>query len=122
VFFGDEDCDLHRGLLSSQRSEQGVAVWAYCLMPNHFCLILVPKLEAKSFGPSTIRPVSDAFGVVRCFRLGGQHDGDGLGASVGPPLSASAQFDLRTAFDAVDDRMVEPIVDGVHPTGVHAAG
>jgi hypothetical protein len=62
------------------------------------------------------------FGITRRFGLGGQHDGDGPGAPVGPALRGSAQFDRRTAFDAVDDRMVEPIVDGVHPTGVHAAG
>jgi hypothetical protein len=34
--------------------------------------------------------VSEAFGVVRRFGLGGEHDGDRPGAPVGPPLSGSA--------------------------------
>jgi hypothetical protein len=54
--------------------------------------------------------------------LGGQHDGDGPRAPGGPQSSSSAPIDRRIAFNAVDDRMVEPIVDGVHPTGVHATG
>ena len=45
VFFGDEDYELYRDLLSSQCRKQGVAVWAYCLMPNHVHLILVPDRE-----------------------------------------------------------------------------
>ena len=45
VFFGDEDYELYRDLLSSQCRRQGVAVWAYCLMPNHVHLILVPDRE-----------------------------------------------------------------------------
>ncbi len=45
VFFGDEDYDLYRDLLSSQCRRQGIAVWAYCLMPNHVHLILVPDRE-----------------------------------------------------------------------------
>jgi len=45
VFFGDEDHELYRDLLSSQCRRQGIAVWAYCLMPNHVHLILVPDRE-----------------------------------------------------------------------------
>ena len=42
VFFTDEDYALYHGLLASQCRKQGVACWAYCLMPNHVHLILVP--------------------------------------------------------------------------------
>ena len=42
VFFGDDDYELYRDLLASQCRKQGVACWAYCLMPNHVHLILVP--------------------------------------------------------------------------------
>jgi REP element-mobilizing transposase RayT len=45
VFFGEEDYELYRELLSSQCRKQGVAVWAYCLMPNHVHLILVDREE-----------------------------------------------------------------------------
>jgi hypothetical protein len=34
VFFADEDYELYRDLLSGQCRKQGVAVWAYCLMPG----------------------------------------------------------------------------------------
>jgi putative transposase len=42
VFFSDDDYTLYRGLLASQCRKQSVACWAYCLMPNHVHLILVP--------------------------------------------------------------------------------
>jgi putative transposase len=45
VFFGDGDYELYRDLLASQCLRQGVACWAYCLMPNHMHLILVPDTE-----------------------------------------------------------------------------
>ena len=49
VFFGDDDYELYRDLLASQCRRQGVACWAYCLMPNHVHLILVPDTE-KALG------------------------------------------------------------------------
>jgi putative transposase len=45
VFFGDGDYELYRDLLASQCRRQGVACWAYCVMPNHMHLILVPDTE-----------------------------------------------------------------------------
>jgi putative transposase len=35
TFFCDEDYRLDLSLLSEFKEELGVAVWAYCLMPNH---------------------------------------------------------------------------------------
>jgi putative transposase len=43
VFFGDEDYALYRDLLHEACRREGVAVWAYCLMPNHVHLILTPR-------------------------------------------------------------------------------
>jgi len=43
VFFGDGDYAAYRALLAEGCRAAGVAVWAYCLMPNHVHLILVPK-------------------------------------------------------------------------------
>jgi putative transposase len=43
VFFGEEDYVLYRTLLAEGCRAAGVAVWAYCLMPNHVHLILVPS-------------------------------------------------------------------------------
>jgi putative transposase len=36
---------LYRDLLAERAAKAGVAVWAYCLMPNHVHLILVPATE-----------------------------------------------------------------------------
>jgi putative transposase len=41
VCFSDVDYELNRDLLRQQRRKHGVAVWSYCLMPNHVHLILV---------------------------------------------------------------------------------
>jgi len=43
VFFGDADYEAYSGLLAEGCRAAGVAVWAYCLMPNHVHLILVPS-------------------------------------------------------------------------------
>ena len=42
VFFGDDDYAAYKALLAKHCAAAGVAVWAYCLMPNHVHLILVP--------------------------------------------------------------------------------
>lgn len=43
TFFGDEDYELYRDLLAEHCSASGVEVWAWCLMPSHVHLILVPS-------------------------------------------------------------------------------
>jgi putative transposase len=43
VFFEDGDYDLYRDWLGESCRRFGVAVWAYCLMPNHVHLILTPR-------------------------------------------------------------------------------
>jgi putative transposase len=43
VFFGDDDYALYRDLLHEACAREGVAVWSYCLMPNHVHLILTPS-------------------------------------------------------------------------------
>ncbi|SEE49405.1 putative transposase [Rhizobiales bacterium GAS188] len=42
VFFEPGDYELYRDLLAAACHKAKVAVWAYCLMPNHVHLILVP--------------------------------------------------------------------------------
>ena len=42
VFFGDDDYRLYIGLLGEHCRACGVAIWAWCLMPNHVHLVLVP--------------------------------------------------------------------------------
>jgi REP-associated tyrosine transposase len=43
VFFSEADYELYRDLLHEACAREGVAVWSYCLMPNHAHLILTPK-------------------------------------------------------------------------------
>ena len=42
TFFGDDDYALYRDLLAEHCRAADVAVWAWCLMPNHVHLILAP--------------------------------------------------------------------------------
>jgi putative transposase len=43
TFFGDDDYALYRDLLAENCHAAEVEVWAWCLMPNHVHLILVPS-------------------------------------------------------------------------------
>src|SRR5438132_6701822 len=45
VFFEDGDYALCRDLLAERCRKAGVAVWSYCLLPNHVHLVLVPATE-----------------------------------------------------------------------------
>jgi putative transposase len=43
IFFEDGDQDIYCDILAEQMRKAAVQVWAYCLMPNHVHLILVPE-------------------------------------------------------------------------------
>lgn len=45
TFFEDGDYALYRDLLAGAARRAGTRVWAYCLMPNHVHLIVVPADE-----------------------------------------------------------------------------
>jgi putative transposase len=45
TFFNDEDYAAYLALLGEWCGRCGVEVWAYCLMPNHVHLIVVPDSE-----------------------------------------------------------------------------
>ncbi|MBV9431855.1 MAG: transposase [Hyphomicrobiales bacterium] len=45
IFFNDGDYAVYRDLLAERCERSGVACWAYCLMPNHVHLVLVPSTE-----------------------------------------------------------------------------
>jgi putative transposase len=42
IFFERDDEEIYRTLLASQARKERLAIWAYCLMPNHVHLIAVP--------------------------------------------------------------------------------
>jgi putative transposase len=43
IFFPEGDHEIYLDLLAEQTAKASVAVWAYCLMPNHVHLILTPE-------------------------------------------------------------------------------
>ena len=43
VFFGPDDYRFYKRLLAEAAGKAATEVWAYCLMPNHVHLILVPS-------------------------------------------------------------------------------
>ena len=45
TFFNEDDYKAYLELMREWCGRCGVAVWAYCLMPNHVHLIVVPKSE-----------------------------------------------------------------------------
>jgi len=45
VFFEDNDYRVYIDLLGKAAKKAGTEIWAYCLMPNHVHLILVPSHE-----------------------------------------------------------------------------
>ncbi|MBF0250000.1 MAG: transposase [Alphaproteobacteria bacterium] len=45
TFFCDDDYRVYKALMAEWCAKHGVEVWAYCLMPNHVHLILVPRDE-----------------------------------------------------------------------------
>jgi putative transposase len=45
IFFEPSDYALYRDLLAEQCRKAAVEVWAYCLMPNHVHLVLMPHTE-----------------------------------------------------------------------------
>jgi putative transposase len=55
TFFGEADIDAYIALMAEHCAAARVAVWAYCLMPNHVHLILVPETETglrDALGPA----------------------------------------------------------------------
>lgn len=45
TFFRDDDYAAYLELMAEWCAEHGVQVWAYCLMPNHVHLVVVPSSE-----------------------------------------------------------------------------
>ncbi len=43
TFFEDGDFALYRDLLAEAARRAGASIWAYCLMPNHVHVIVVPS-------------------------------------------------------------------------------
>ena len=45
TFFTDDDYQAYISLLTNAKEPSGVGIWAYCLMPNHVHLVVVPEYK-----------------------------------------------------------------------------
>ena len=45
MFFEDDDFELYLDLLAEAAVRSQVAIWSYCLMPNHIHIVAVPSDE-----------------------------------------------------------------------------
>lgn len=43
TFFNTDDYRVYLKLISQTKDDAGVVIWAYCLMPNHVHIVLVPR-------------------------------------------------------------------------------
>jgi putative transposase len=72
TFFGDDDYALYRDLLATHCAAAEVKVWAWCLMPNHVHLILVPS-DADGLRRALSRVHRAYAGVVQARRKRSGH-------------------------------------------------
>lgn len=70
TFFGKEDYEAYRRLLSAWCSRWNVEVWAYCLMPNHVHMIAVP-VSGEGNGRVGVTPPRKLVGTWRDVLLSG---------------------------------------------------
>jgi putative transposase len=72
TFFGDADDAFYRDLLAENCRAAGVEVWAWCLMPNHVHLVLMPPIPTGCAGrwrvciapvPASSRRAANAAGI-----------------------------------------------------------
>ena len=58
TFFSEQDYRLYRAIAAEVFADEGVEVWAYCLMPNHVHLIAAPSDPgglARAMGAAHLR-------------------------------------------------------------------
>ena len=72
TFFGDADYALYRDLLGENCRAAEVEVWAWCLMPNHVHLILVPS-DPDGLRRALARTHSGYAGIIQARRKRSGH-------------------------------------------------
>jgi len=50
TFFGEDDYQAYLELMAESCKNHGVEIWAYCLMPNHVHLVVVPPSQEALVG------------------------------------------------------------------------
>jgi putative transposase len=122
IFFEDGDQDIYCDILAEQMRKASVAVWSYCLMPNHVHLILCPENEvglALALGAAHRRWAN--FVNARSRWRG--HLFDGRFASVAMDEAHLIAAVRYVAMNPVRARLVERAVDWRWSSvGAHLAG
>jgi putative transposase len=109
-FFDDADYALYRDLLAENCRAAGVEVWAWCLMPNHVHLILVPS-DPDGLRRALARVHRRYAGVIQARRKRTGHFWQGRFGAVAvdePYLAAALRY---ISLNPVRARLVERAQD-----------
>ncbi|UGY22180.1 transposase [Bradyrhizobium septentrionale] len=110
TFFGDSDYALYRDLLAENCRAADVEVWAWCLMPNHVHLILVPS-DPDGLRRALARVHRAYAGIIQARRNKSGHFWQGRFGAVAmdePHLAAALRY---VALNPVRARLVQRAQD-----------
>ncbi|GKQ49612.1 transposase [Bradyrhizobium sp. Ce-3] len=110
TFFGDRDYALYRDLLAENCRAADVEVWAWCLMPNHVHLILVPS-DPDGLRRALARVHRAYAGIIQARRKKSGHFWQGRFGAVAmdePHLAAALRY---VALNPVRARLVQRAQD-----------
>jgi putative transposase len=110
TFFGDGDYALYRDLLVTHSREAEVEVWAWCLMPNHVHLILVPS-DADGLRRALARVHRRYAGVVQARRKRSGHFWQGRFGAVAMDEQHLAAAVRYVSLNPVRARLVDRAQD-----------
>jgi putative transposase len=110
TFFGDPDYALYRDLLAANCRAAGVEVWAWCLMPNHVHLILVPS-DPDGLRRALARVHRDYAGIIQARRKRSGHFWQGRFGAVAMDEAHLAAALRYVSLNPVRARLVERAQD-----------
>src|SRR6266566_4301224 len=110
VFFGEEDYQTYLDLLAEHCRAAGVEVWAWCLMPNHVHLMLVPP-EPDGLRRALARAHRHYAGVIQARRKRSGHFWQGRFGAVAMDEEHLAAALRYVSLNPVRARLVERAQD-----------
>jgi putative transposase len=110
TFFGDDDYALYRDLLAENCRAADVEVWAWCLMPNHVHLILVPS-DPDGLRSALARVHRSYAGIIQARRKRSGHFWQGRFGAVAMDEQYLAAALRYVALNPVRARLVERALD-----------
>jgi putative transposase len=110
TFFGDGDYALYRDLIAENCRAAGVEVWAWCLMPNHVHLILVPS-DPDGLRRALARVHRNYAGIIQARRKRSGHFWQGRFGAVAMDQEHLAAALRYVSLNPVWSRLVERAQD-----------